>query len=73
MQGYTPKINAAGELDTISPGCANEFQLPNLELHLYICRELTVNLVSKEDACRSNVFDRSNKEIELRAKSFSPG
>jgi hypothetical protein len=50
IQGHTLKHDDSGNLVFFLLGYINEFPLPNSELHLYNCQELTFPLVSQEEA-----------------------
>jgi hypothetical protein len=71
VQGHTFKHDAFGNIVFFFPGYTNEFSLPNPELHLYNCRELTFTLVSQEEAHGSNVSGRMTRSRTRNEASSS--
>jgi hypothetical protein len=67
IQGHTLKHDDSGNLVFFLLGYINEFPLPNLELHLYNCQEITFPLVSQEEAYWSNVSGRITRSSKLLA------
>jgi hypothetical protein len=75
LQGHTLKTNANGDLFHTFIGCTNMIQLPNLDLYLYKCKELTFDLETIAEASRKSVsgeVTRSKTRREAASSSQQP-
>jgi hypothetical protein len=70
LQGHTLKTNAAGDLLHSFSSCTNVIRLPNLDLCLYKCKELTFDLETTVEASRKSISGRVTRS-RVRQESTS--
>jgi hypothetical protein len=71
IQGHNLKTNAAGELLYTFSGCTNVIRLPNPDLRLYKCQQLTFDLETTEEARRKSISGRVIRKLHLVPSSHS--
>jgi hypothetical protein len=75
IQGHNLKTNAAGDLLYTFSGCTNVIRLPNPNLCLYKCQQLTFDLETTVEASRKSVsgrVTRSRARKEAASSSQQP-